>query len=261
MSQWRTFFAALALLHCRSSQSERAQLHPSSTSSAASADTWSAQSAIATCEAAVDATVGRPPESRRANALMLSCTSLVRGPACRKATAEQLNAPSSGAIRAAIVRCASEYCKQLSQENELAACHTPLPDAPEELRSAWMSLRRAMLIHDFSETDRARAAALLMKASEHALRVPPPSMRAEDLSPPKIEIWVKSDGSIAVRKNGSALGSVRSAAGLSEVLPRCVEDDPVSIAFEHSVEYATVIMVIDELRSMECGPVSFGVAR
>jgi biopolymer transport protein ExbD len=118
-----------------------------------------------------------------------------------------------------------------------------------------------MLVRDFSETDRTRAASLLLQASGYALKVPPPSMSARDLGTPKIEVQIDADGSVIARKEGSVLGRVSSAARLSEILPRCADDDPVSIAAGHAVEHATVIVVMDELRSLGCGHISFSVSR
>ena len=257
MVRWRIFLMALALVQCRSTPNETTHATTSVAKDVSTGSDWSAQSALATCEAAIHATIGPPPELHRANSLMLTCTSLVRGPACRKSTADQLNTPSTATLRAAVSQCASEYCERFAQRNNVVACRSPLPDAPKELGAAWVELRKAMLFQDFSETDRGKAAALLLEASKYGLKVPPPSIGAEDLVPPKIEVQLNHDGSLAVQKDGTVLGHVSSAARLRDVLPHCAEHDSVSIAAEHAVEHAAVIVVMDELRNLGCGHISF----
>ena len=118
-----------------------------------------------------------------------------------------------------------------------------------------------MLVQDFSNADRAHAATLLLKASNYTINVPPPSMRAADFAPPKIHVQINADGSVLVRKDGATLGRVASATHLSEILPRCDDDDPVSIAAGHAVEHAAVIVAMDELRSLGCGHISFSVSQ
>jgi biopolymer transport protein ExbD len=260
MTRW--ILPAVLLLNCRASQTERAGMHSPAPATTASTTVnhWSARTALKTCEDAANAALPQPPESRRANTLMVTCTSLVRGPACRQAMAQQLNTPGAAALRESLSACAREYCNGPNR-SRLAACTTPLPADEQGLREAWVDLRRAMLVDDFAEPERSAAAALLLRAARYAAEVPPPSVRAEDLAPPRIKVQVNPDGSILVEKAGAVLGTVASAAALSGLLPRCLDDDPVSLAASSGVDHATVIVVMDELRSLGCGHISFAVRR
>jgi biopolymer transport protein ExbD len=260
MTRW--ILPALLVLHCRASQTERVGMQspaPAASPSTTSGQ-WSAVAALKTCEDALNAALTQPPESRRANALMATCTSLIRGPACRQAMAQQLNAPGAAALRESLSACAREYCNGPSR-SQLAACTTPLPGDEQGLRDAWVELRRAMLVDDFAEPERPAATALLLRAARYPTEVPPPSVRAEDLAASKIKVHVNPDGSILVDKAGVALGTAASVAVLSSLLPRCLDDDPVSLAASSGVDHATVIAVMDELRSLGCGHISFAVRR
>lgn len=253
---------ATLLLHCRASQSERAgmQSPAPATITSITPDQWSARAALKTCEDALNVALTQPPESRRANTLMVTCTSLIRGTACRQAMAQQLNTPGAAALRESLSACAKEYCRG-PVRHQLAACAPPLPGDDQALRQAWVDLRRAMVVEDFAEPERAAVTELLVKAARYASEVPPPSVRAQEQAPPTLKVRVNPDGSLVVEKAGAVLGSVGSAAALSSLLPRCLNDDPVSIAASSGVDHSTVIVVMDELRSLGCGHTSFAVRR
>jgi|SRR5688572_23049515 biopolymer transport protein ExbD len=262
MTRWSLLVVAALLLHCRGSQTERVGRHSEVPAAIANptANQWSARAALKTCEDALNAALTRPPESRRANALMVTCSALVRGAACRQAMAKQLSRPGAAALRESLSACASEYCNRPNR-NRLVACTTPLPAEEDGLRQAWVDLRLAMLVDDFAEPERPAAAALLSRAAQYVTEVPPPSVPPESLAPPSIKVQVDPDGSIVVEKAGAVLGTVASAAALSSLLPRCLEDDPVSLAVSSGLDHATVIVVMDELRSLGCGHISFAVRR
>jgi biopolymer transport protein ExbD len=118
-----------------------------------------------------------------------------------------------------------------------------------------------MAVEDFAEPERAAVAELLVKAARYASQVPPPSSRVQEQASPRINVQVNPDGSLAVEKAGAVLGTVGSAAALSTLLPRCIDDDPVSIAASYGVDYSAIIAVMDELRSLGCGHISFAARR
>lgn len=222
---------------------------------------WSSTDAIATCVGAVDEARLKPPELENARSLMATCSSLVGGEQCRSVTRRQWGSPPTPTFDDAVRVCAKEYCPRLAEASSLRACS--VQGAPEDVDAgeAWIELRRAMLLHDFPESDLAVAARAMLAATDYLRSVPPPSLGAESASSPLVEVRLASNGAFSVVQDGRDLVTVSSIEELSSALPQPPSETRISLRAGADVPYERLVAVMNALRNLGYEQLSFAVGR